>query len=353
MEHLCGRAARRDQSLSAPEAVRLLPQQHRAQRRRRDRHRRPGGVRAGPQGAGGSVDLAVRWRTARRDARGGDRPAGAEASAPALRRRHPAVRKGGVRSRAVRSGGDDGLRVGRRVHRVRPPPCRVRMPRGMPSRRRLRASPSRIRHDPQGCDMASAAPSPTRTETDSLGSMEIPVDAYWGIHTARADANFPITKRPISVYPDLVRALAMVKQASATANKEIGTLDAMRADLIDAAAQRVIDGEFHDQFTVGVIQGGAGTSTNMNANEVITNIALEAAGREKGDYEFLSPIDHTNRSQSTNDVYPTSIKIGLSLNLRSLLDELHLLRRAFLPKGADFGEVRKVARPPTQASVPM
>jgi len=201
--------------------------------------------------------------------------------------------------------------------------------------------------------MASAAPVSTRTETDSLGSMEIPADAYWGVHTARADANFPITKRPISVYPDLIRGLAMVKQASARANKEIGVLDAERADLIDAASQRVIDGEFHDQFTVGVIQGGAGTSTNMNANEVITNIALEMAGHEKGDYAFLSPIDHTNRSQSTNDVYPTAIKIGLSLNLRSLLDEIDLLRRSFLGKAVEFHDILKVGRTQLQDAVPM
>ena len=201
--------------------------------------------------------------------------------------------------------------------------------------------------------MAADAPALTRTETDSLGSMEIPADAYWGIHTARAEANFPITKRPISVYPDLVIALAMVKQASARANRDIGVLDPEKADLIDRAAQRVIDGEFHDQFTVGVIQGGAGTSTNMNANEVITNIALELAGREKGDYAFLSPIDHTNRSQSTNDVYPTAVKIGLSLNLRALLDELDLLRRAFLNKSHEFHDVLKVGRTQLQDAVPM
>lgn len=201
--------------------------------------------------------------------------------------------------------------------------------------------------------MAAEASALTRTETDSLGSMEIPVDAYWGVHTARADANFPITKRPISVYPDLIRALAMVKQASARANKQIGTLDAAHADLIDHASQRVIDGEFHDQFTVGVIQGGAGTSTNMNANEVITNIALEMAGREKGDYAFLSPIDHTNRSQSTNDVYPTAIKIGLALNLQSLLEELELLRQSFLRKSVEFREVLKVGRTQLQDAVPM
>lgn len=201
--------------------------------------------------------------------------------------------------------------------------------------------------------MASAAPALTRTEQDSLGSMEIPADAYWGIHTARADANFPITKRPISVYSDLVRALAMVKQASARANREIGVLDHERADLIDRAAQRIIDGEFHDQFTVGVIQGGAGTSTNMNANEVITNVALEMAGREKGDYAFLSPIDHTNRSQSTNDVYPTAVKIGLSLTLQSLLDELELLRRSFLSKAVEFHDILKVGRTQLQDAVPM
>ncbi len=159
--------------------------------------------------------------------------------------------------------------------------------------------------------MAQDATSRTRTETDSLGSLEIPADAYWGIHTARALENFPISRRPISVYADLVKALAMVKQASARANREIGALDEERADLIDRASQLVIDGRFHDQFVVGVIQGGAGTSTNMNANEVITNIALELAGRPKGDYGYLSPIDHTNRSQSTNDVYPTAIKVGL------------------------------------------
>ncbi|WCD92400.1 aspartate ammonia-lyase [Microbacterium sp. nov. GSS16] len=201
--------------------------------------------------------------------------------------------------------------------------------------------------------MAASEPVVTRTETDSIGSIEIPGDAYYGVHTLRAEQNFPITKRPISVYPDLVRGLAMVKQASARANKEIGVLDPDKADLIDAAAQRVIDGEFHDQFIVGVIQGGAGTSTNMNANEVITNIALEMAGREKGDYAFLSPIDHTNRSQSTNDVYPTAVKIGLSLNLVSLLDELDLLRKSFLGKANEFHDVLKVGRTQLQDAVPM
>jgi aspartate ammonia-lyase len=201
--------------------------------------------------------------------------------------------------------------------------------------------------------MALDAMMRTRTETDSLGSLEIPGEAYWGIHTARALENFPISKRPISVYKDLVKALAMVKQASARANKEIGVLDAEKADLIDRAAQLVIEGQYHDQFVVGVIQGGAGTSTNMNANEVITNIALELAGREKGDYAFLSPIDDTNRSQSTNDVYPTAIKVGLGLDLLTLLDELDLLRKAFLAKAVEFHDVLKVGRTQLQDAVPM
>ncbi|GAB2521576.1 aspartate ammonia-lyase [Paramicrobacterium agarici] len=194
---------------------------------------------------------------------------------------------------------------------------------------------------------------PTRTETDSLGSMEIPSDAYWGIHTARAFENFDISKRPISVYPHLIVALASVKQAAARANAELGSLNPEKAELIDRACQRVIDGEFHDEFCVGVIQGGAGTSTNMNANEVITNIALEMAGREKGDYAFISPYDHTNRSQSTNDVYPTAIKIALARSLTDLLDELELLRQSFAAKGQEFRHVLKVGRTQLQDAVPM
>jgi len=193
----------------------------------------------------------------------------------------------------------------------------------------------------------------TRTETDSLGSLEIPADAYWGIHTARALENFDITKRPISVYPELVRALAMVKQAAARANRDIGVLDAERADLIDRAAQLVIDGRYHEEFVVGVIQGGAGTSTNMCANEVITNIALGLAGRPKGDYAYLSPIDHTNRSQSTNDVYPTAIKIAIIMAHFTAIEELDLLQQAFRAKAREFHDVLKVGRTQLQDAVPM
>ncbi|MGB3413900.1 MAG: aspartate ammonia-lyase [Microbacteriaceae bacterium] len=193
----------------------------------------------------------------------------------------------------------------------------------------------------------------TRTEKDSLGSVEIPFDAYWGVHTLRAIENFPITRRQISVYPNLVIAYAMVKQAAARANKEIGVLEAEYVDLIDQACQRVIDGEYHDQFVVGVIQGGAGTSTNMNVNEVIANIALEIAGKEKGDYAYLSPIDQVNRSQSTNDTYPTAIKIALMMTLNELLVEHKLLTESFAKKGREFAGVIKIGRTQMQDAVPM
>ncbi|MEO6826523.1 MAG: aspartate ammonia-lyase [Microbacteriaceae bacterium] len=198
-----------------------------------------------------------------------------------------------------------------------------------------------------------AAAESVRIETDSLGELDIPADAYWGIHTSRALDNFPIAKRPVSVYPDLVVALASVKQAAARANAEIGVLDAEKAELIDRACQMVIDGEHHDQFVVGVIQGGAGTSTNMNANEVIANIALELSGHTKGDYQFMHPIEDVNHSQSTNDVYPTSIKIALSFSLQHLLTELWALKESFAAKAAEFAHVLKVGRTQLQDAVPM
>lgn len=208
------------------------------------------------------------------------------------------------------------------------------------------------RNSNQGIDPGDLAGS-TRTESDSLGSMQIPADAYWGIHTARALENFAISKRPISIYPDLVRALVSVKLAAARANAEIGSLSRAKADLIEAACQRIIDGEFHDEFCVGVIQGGAGTSTNMNANEVVANVALEIAGHGKGEYEYLHPLDDVNRSQSTNDVYPTAIKIAMTWALARLLDELELLRDAFSRKAVEFAQVLKVGRTQLQDAVPM
>ncbi|MCO5293772.1 MAG: aspartate ammonia-lyase [Homoserinimonas sp.] len=205
-------------------------------------------------------------------------------------------------------------------------------------------APSALPSEPAG---------PTRTETDSVGSMEIPMDAYWGIHTERARENFPITRRPISVYPDLIRALAMVKQAAARANRELGTIDAAKAEVIDKACQEIIDGKFHDQFLVGVIQGGAGTSTNMNTNEVIANRGLELMGEKLGDYVHLHPIDDVNRSQSTNDVYPTAIKLAMVLSTQRLLAEHKKLIAAFEKKGAEFASVLKVGRTQLQDAVPM
>ncbi len=194
---------------------------------------------------------------------------------------------------------------------------------------------------------------PTRTESDSLGSMEIPEKVYWGIHTARALINFPITRRAISNYPDLVVALARVKQASARANKEIGVLEPTKADLIDAVCERIVNGELHDQFVVGVIQGGAGTSTNMNTNEVIANACLETMGLNFGDYAHLHPIDDVNRSQSTNDFYPTAIKLAMVFGVQRLLKEHALLTEAFAAKGREFANVLKVGRTQLQDAVPM
>lgn len=192
-----------------------------------------------------------------------------------------------------------------------------------------------------------------RTERDSLGEMQIPAGAYWGINTARAVENFAISRRPISVYPDFIVAYAQVKQAAARANAEIGVLEQEKAELIDRACQDIIDGKLHDEFVVGVIQGGAGTSTNMNANEVIANRGLELAGRPFGDYAFLSPNDHVNRSQSTNDTYPSAIKIALVHTISRLVDEYQLLQRAFALKGGEFAHILKIGRTQMQDAVPM
>jgi len=214
-------------------------------------------------------------------------------------------------------------------------------------------SPVPPTNGPEPASKVLAGDGPTRTERDSLGSMEIPADVYWGIHTARALVNFPISRRAIWNYPSLIRALAYVKQASARANKEIGVLEPAKADVIDAVCQRIVDGELHDQFVVGVIQGGAGTSTNMNTNEVIANAGLRAMGHPFGAYEHLSPIDDVNRSQSTNDVYPTAIKLAMVFGIQSLLEEHRLLTEAFAAKGREFANVLKVGRTQLQDAVPM
>jgi aspartate ammonia-lyase len=192
-----------------------------------------------------------------------------------------------------------------------------------------------------------------RTESDSLGSKRIPAGVYWGINASRALDNFAITGRPISIYSDLIFGFACVKQAAARANAEIGVLDRGKADLIDRACEEIKEGHLHDQFIVDIMQGGAGTSTNMNVNEVIANRALELAGRSKGQYEYLDPNDHVNRSQSTNDAYPTALKIGLCLAIERLMGELDLLAQAFHDKGHEFAGILKVGRTQLQDAVPM
>jgi aspartate ammonia-lyase len=193
----------------------------------------------------------------------------------------------------------------------------------------------------------------TRAESDSLGTQSIPADAYWGINVRRALDNFAISGRPISIYPDLIFGYACVKQAAARANAEIGSLDAHRAGLIDRACEEIKDGRLHEQFVVDVLQGGAGTSTNMNANEVIANRALELGGHRKGAYEHLDPNDHVNCSQSTNDTYPTALKIGLCLAVERLLQQLALLCAAFRAKAGEFPRVVKIGRTQLQDAVPM
>ncbi|MEO6115919.1 MAG: lyase family protein, partial [Pseudolysinimonas sp.] len=167
--------------------------------------------------------------------------------------------------------------------------------------------------------------------------MQIPADVYWGIHTARALINFPISRRAISNYPDLVRALARVKQASARANAEIGVLDAKKADIIDAVCQRIVDGELHDQFVVGVIQGGAGTSTNMNTNEVIASRANEILGKGRGGKSPVHPNNAVNMGQSSNDVIPTAIHVSASEEIsKTLIPTLERLHAALVDKAHEF-----------------
>jgi aspartate ammonia-lyase len=193
----------------------------------------------------------------------------------------------------------------------------------------------------------------TRTEHDLLGNREVPSDAYWGIHTLRALENFPISGVPISLYPEFVIALAAVKQAAAEANHELGLLDAVRCDAIVAACREIRGGALHDQFVVDVIQGGAGTSTNMNANEVVCNRALEILGHAKGDYAKLHPLDHVNASQSTNDAYPTALRIALHQLVKKLVLELDALGQAFSSKAEEFHDVLKMGRTQLQDAVPM
>ena len=195
--------------------------------------------------------------------------------------------------------------------------------------------------------------SATRLEHDLLGDYQVPVNAYWGVHTARAVDNFPISGVPIGHYRSLIRALAIVKQATAQANFELGELTAEINDAISKACQEVAEGKFDSEFVVDAIQGGAGTSTNMNANEVIANRAIEILGGSKGDYDIVHPLNDVNKSQSTNDVYPTALKLALILEINELLKAMAHLQDAFQGKADEFKDVIKMGRTQLQDAVPM
>ena len=196
-------------------------------------------------------------------------------------------------------------------------------------------------------------PAAVRLEHDLLGEAEVPADAYWGIHTLRALENYPISGKPIGRCSNLIRSLALVKHAATQANLELGQLDAERAEAIIAACKEIAEGHLHEQFVVDVIQGGAGTSTNMNANEVIANRALELLGHEKGQYLHLHPINHVNMSQSTNDVYPTALRVAACFGIERLLEAMAELRLAFAGKAEEFRDILKIGRTQLQDAVPM
>lgn len=193
----------------------------------------------------------------------------------------------------------------------------------------------------------------TRSEHDLLGDREVPDEYYYGVQTLRALENFNISGVTLNFYPILIEALAMVKKAAALANNELGLLSKQITDAIVQACDEIISGKFHSNFVVDMIQGGAGTSTNMNANEVIANRALEILGYEKGDYQYCHPNNHVNLSQSTNDAYPTSVKIALINSNKKLVEVLQELVLSFRNKAKEFSRIIKMGRTQLQDAVPM
>jgi len=193
----------------------------------------------------------------------------------------------------------------------------------------------------------------TRTERDLLGDKQIPADAYYGVQTARALENFQLSGVLINHYPGFVEAWAIVKLAAARANTDVGAMKKERLAAIEKACAAIREGKYHDQFLVDWYQGGAGTSTNMNANEVLANIGLELSGHKKGEYQFLEPHDDLNMSQSTNDSYPTAIKVAFLLRNDRLISELEKLVASFRLKGDAFLEIVKMGRTEMQDAVPM
>ena len=199
----------------------------------------------------------------------------------------------------------------------------------------------------------TAAPA-TRIEEDLLGERHVPADAYYGIHTLRAIENFNISNMTISDVPEFVRGMVMTKKAAALANKELGVIPKDVANYILEACDLILEtGKCMDQFPSDVFQGGAGTSVNMNTNEVIANVALELMGKEKGQYEFINPNDHVNKSQSTNCAYPTGFRIAVYNSVHQLMEAIEYLKGAFELKAQEFKDVLKMGRTQLQDAVPM
>lgn len=192
-----------------------------------------------------------------------------------------------------------------------------------------------------------------RVESDLLGELQVPEDAYYGVQTQRALNNYKISNTRMCDYPEYVISIAYVKMAAAAANAELGVLDKKIADAIIKACEEIVAGKFHDQFPVDMMQGGAGTSVNMNANEVIANRALEIMGHKKGEYQFCSPNDHVNCAQSTNDAYPTAFRYTFVRMNKILVKSLTDLIDAFRAKGEEFKDIIKMGRTQLQDAVPM
>lgn len=203
-------------------------------------------------------------------------------------------------------------------------------------------------------DAPKTANQATRIEEDLLGQRHVPADAYYGIHTLRAIENFNISSTTISDVPEFVRGMVMTKKAAALANKELGAIPKDVANYILEACDLILEtGKCMDQFPSDVFQGGAGTSVNMNTNEVIANVALELMGKEKGQYEFINPNDHVNKSQSTNCAYPTGFRIAVYNSVHQLMEAIEYLKGAFELKAQEFKDILKMGRTQLQDAVPM
>ena len=200
----------------------------------------------------------------------------------------------------------------------------------------------------------SASSKKTRTETDLLGSLEVPNDAYYGVHTLRAIENFQISYVTINTIPDFIRGMVQVKKATAMANRRLHVLPKKKAEAIIWACDQILEeGRCMDQFPLDVFQGGAGTSLNMNTNEVVANLALEHLGEEKGAYDIINPNDDVNMSQSTNDAYPTGFRLGIYYAMEDLIERIDALQAAFHAKGNEFVDILKMGRTQLQDAVPM